>query len=65
MAGLSAFSFIKNKFQRNCFPVKFAKFLRTSTFKNICERLLLYLHIILFAMHEKNLHEKIQLAMRD
>ena len=65
VAGLRAFSFIKKKFQRSCFPVKFAKFLRTSTFKNICERLLLYLHVILFTMHEKDLHERIQLAMRD
>ena len=65
VAGLRAFSFIKKKFQRSCFPVKFAKFLRTPTFKNICERLLLYLHVILFTMHEKDLHEKIQLAMRD
>ena len=29
-------------------------FLRTPTFKNICERLLLYLHVILFSMHEKD-----------
>ena len=27
-----------------CFPVKFAKFLRTPTLKNICERLLLHEH---------------------
>ena len=65
VAGLRAFSFIKKKFQRNCFPVKFAKFLRTRTFKNICERQQLYLHVILFTMHEKDLHERIQLAMRD
>ena len=54
VAGLRAFSFIKKKFQRSCFPVKFAKFLRKPTFKNICERLLLYLHAILFTMHEKD-----------
>ena len=28
-------------FQHRCFPVKFAKFLRTAILKNICERLLL------------------------
>ena len=65
VAELRAVSFIKKKFQRNCFPVKFAKFLRTPTFKNIGERLLLYLHVIFYTMHEKDLHEKIQLAMRD
>ena len=65
VAGLRAFNFIKKKFQCNCFPVEFAKLLRTPIFKNICERLLLYLHVILFTMHEKDLHEKIQLAMRD
>ena len=65
VAGLRAFGFIKKKFQGSCFPVKFAKFLRTPTFKNICERLLLYLHVILFTVHEKDLHEKIQLAMRE
>ena len=65
VAGLRAFSFIKKKFQRSCFPMKFAKFFRTPTFKNIGERVLLYLHIIFNTMHEKDLHEKIQLAIRD
>ena len=59
VAGLWAFSFIKKRFQRSCFSVKFAKFLRTPTLANICEWLLLYLHVILFTMHEKDLHEKI------
>ena len=54
VAGLRAFNFIKKKYQRSCFPVKFVKFFRTPTFKNICERLLLYLHVILFAIHEKD-----------
>ena len=65
IAELRPFSFIKTKFQRSYFPVKFAKFLRTPTFQNIGERLLLYLHVILFTMHEGDLHENIQLAMRD
>ena len=54
VAALRAFKFIKKKYQRSCFPVKFAKFFRTPTFKNICERLLLYLHVILFTIHEKD-----------
>ena len=41
VAGLSACSFIKKRLQHRCFPVKLAKFLRTSILKNICERLLL------------------------
>ena len=39
-AGLHTCKFIKKRLQRWCFPVKFAKFLRTSILKNICERLL-------------------------
>ena len=52
--GLRALNFIKKRFQRRCFPVKFAKFFRIPTLKNICERLLLYLHVIVFTMHEKD-----------
>ena len=65
VAGLWAFSFIKKKFQRSCFPVKFVKFLRTPTFKNIGEQLLLHLHVIFYTMHDEDLHEKVQLAMSD
>ena len=36
-------SFIRKRLQNRCFPVKFAKFLRTTNLKNICERLLLNL----------------------
>ena len=39
VAGLKAFNFIKRRFQRMCFPVNIAKFLRTPILKNICERL--------------------------
>ena len=60
VAELRAFNFIK-KLQRSCFLVKFAKFLRTPFFKNICERLLLYLDIILFAMREKDTANNAQL----
>ena len=45
--------------------MKFAKFLGTPTFKNISEQLLLDIHVILYTVHQKDLHEKIQLAMRD
>ena len=31
--GLKAFNFIKKKYQRSCFPVKFSKFSRTPIFK--------------------------------
>ena len=36
-----ASNFIKKRLQHRCFLVKLAKFLRTSIFKNTCERLLL------------------------
>ena len=36
--------FFTKKLQHRCFPAKFAKCLRIPILKNICERLLLYLH---------------------
>ena len=39
--GLKACKFVKKRFQRRHFPVKFAKFLKTPILKNICELLLL------------------------
>ena len=36
-----ACNFIKKRLQHRCFLVKLAKLLRTSIFKNICERVLL------------------------
>ena len=42
VASLQPCSYIKKRLQHWCFPVKFAKFLRTSTVKNIFERLLLF-----------------------
>ena len=41
VAGLKANDCIKKKIQHRCFPAKFAKFLRASILKNICEILLL------------------------
>ena len=36
-------NFIKKRLQHKCFPVKFAKSIRTLILKNICKRLLLFL----------------------
>ena len=44
VADVRARNFITMKLQHRCFPVKFAKLLRIPILKNICERLLLYLH---------------------
>ena len=41
VADQKACNFIKKRPQRKCFLVKFAKFLRATVLKNICERLLL------------------------
>ena len=41
VAGLDPASFLKRQLQHKCFPVKFAKLLRTPTLKNIYKRLLL------------------------
>ena len=38
---------IKKKLQHKCLSVNIAKFLRTSILKNICERLLLLIRIML------------------
>ena len=38
---LKTCNFIKRRLQHRCFPVKFAKILRTPILENICERLLL------------------------
>ena len=41
VADLQSASFLQKRFQHKCFPVKFAKLLRTPILKNICKRLLL------------------------
>ena len=43
VVGLQVCNFIKNRLQHRCFPVKFAKVLRTPILENICERLLLHI----------------------
>ena len=40
VAGPQACNFIKKILQYWCFPIKFAKFLRTPILRNICERLI-------------------------
>ena len=37
VAGLKACNFIKKRLQHTCFPLKYAKFLRTPILKNICD----------------------------
>ena len=39
---LQTCNFVKKRLQHWCFPVKFAKFLRTFNLRNTCERLLLF-----------------------
>ena len=41
---ISQENIIKKRLQHRCFPVKFAKFLRTPILKNIYERLLFFVH---------------------
>ena len=41
VADLQSASFLQKRFQHKCFPVKFAKLLRTPILQNICNRLLL------------------------
>ena len=43
--GSKACNFIKKRLQHRCFPVKFAKLLRTLILKNICKRFLLEVDI--------------------
>ena len=41
VASLQAGTLLKKRLEHKCFPVKFAKFLRMSILKNICQLLLL------------------------
>ena len=65
-------NFIKDRFQHRCFPVNIAKFLKTPTLKNICERLLLLIAIFsqennhmqrCFDLPEPKLHKKLTCVM--
>ena len=44
----------EKRLQHRCFPVKFAKFLKTPFLKNVCERLLLSFISIAHQLKEKN-----------
>ena len=44
VAGHKACNFIKRRLQHRCFPVNFAKFLRTPILKNVCERASIFMH---------------------
>ena len=41
-ADLQVYNFIKKRFQHKCFSRNFAKFLKMSILKKVCERLLLH-----------------------
>ena len=45
-AGLKACNFIKKRLQHRCFPLKFAKFLRTPILKNICDACFCTVHLV-------------------
>ena len=47
VAPLRLVTLLKKRLWHRCFPVKFAKVLRTPILKNICERLLLFIQILI------------------
>ena len=53
--------FLKRDINTCVFLVKFAKFLRASSVKTISELRLLYLQVVLFTMHEKDIANEAQL----
>ena len=53
IADLKACSFIKKRLQHRCFPVNFAKFLRTPILKNICKQLSFVRKIFMTRYREK------------
>ena len=57
-AGLKACNNIKKKLKHSYTPVKFAKFLRTSILRNICERLLLaILNLWIISMSKQSIQK--------
>ena len=54
-SSLFLIKFIKKRLQHKCCLEKSAKFLRTPILKNICERLLLHLHVLSFTIHENDI----------
>ena len=53
VTGLQAYNLIKKRLQHRCFPMSFAKFLRTPTLENICARLLLHCCLLHKAWYQK------------
>ena len=60
-SGLSPCNFIKKRLQHKCFPVKFAKFLRTPILKNIYERLLLFFVLCMYLNYYKGRRWRVML----
>ena len=50
-------SLVKKRLRRRCFPVNFAKFIRTPILKNICKQLLLKQEIIFVRVFQKSRKE--------
>ena len=72
VAGFQVYNFIKKSLQHRCFPVRFAKFLRTTILKIICERLLLSvkvsllvnpLHVTSVFLYPMNITENLRFIM--
>ena len=55
---LQACNFIQKRLKHRCFPLNFAKFLRTLILKNICEQLLFYQNSDWFVSPEFSLSYK-------
>ena len=54
VAGLRPATLVKKRLRRRCFPVNFAKFIRTPILKNICKQLLLKQEIIFVSFSEES-----------
>ena len=59
-------NFIKKRLQHRCFPVKFAKFLKTPVSKNIWEQLLLHCQrlILLHYFHQKIFQQEMVISKK-
>ena len=63
--GLLACDFIKKRLRHRCFPVKFAKFLRTPILKNICERLPLALGLMELYINSANTAQEMKFSLTE
>ena len=55
-----AYNFIKKRLHYRCFPVNLKKSLKTPVLKNICERLLLYVLVVLAWYSRIKMHQRIK-----